>query len=115
MTKRSLFARPAVAALILLLLLSTFALAQAEKAAPTKPATVAEANAFVAAAEKRLRELDLKAARAAWVQTNFITDDTEAMAADASKEQSAAVTELAKKSRRFEGLKLSADVKRKLW
>ena len=115
MIKRWLFARPAVAVLALSLLLPSLALAQAEKAASAKPATVAEANAFVAAAEKRLRELDLKAARAAWVQSNFITDDTEAMAGDAAKEQSAAVTELAKKSRRFEGLKLSPDVKRKLW
>ena len=112
MIKRSLSAAPAVAALILLLLLSTFAFAQAAK--PVAPPTVAEARAFVAAAETRLRELDLKAARAAWVQSNFITDDTEAMAADAAKEQSAAVTELAKKSRRFEGHKLPADVARKL-
>jgi peptidyl-dipeptidase A len=109
MIKRSL------SALVLLLLLSTFSFAQAEKTTPAKPPTVADARAFVAAAEKRLRELDLKAARAAWVQSNFITDDTEAMAADAAKEQSAAVTELAKQSRRFEGLKLPADVKRKLW
>lgn len=105
---------PAVAVLVLSLLLSTFAFAQADKAAPTKPPTVAEARAFVAAAEKRLQELDLKAQRAAWVQENFITDDTEAMTTDASKEQSAAVTELAKQSRRFEGLKLPPDLARKL-
>lgn len=112
MIKRSLSAAPAVAALVLLLLLSTLAFAQAAK--PAGAPTVAQARAFVDAAEKRLRELDLKAARAAWVQSNFITDDTEAMAADAAKEQSAAVTELAKKSRRFEGLKLPPDVARKL-
>jgi peptidyl-dipeptidase A len=112
MIKRWLFVFPAVTALILLVLLPTFSLAQA--AAPAGAPTVAEARAFVAAAEKRLRELDLKAARAAWVQANFITDDTEAMAADAAKEQSAAVTELAKKSRRFERLKLPADLARKL-
>lgn len=111
MNKPSLSARSAVSALILILLLSSFALGQA---APTAAPTVAEARAFINAAEARLKELDLKAARAAWVQSNFITDDTEAMAADASKEQSAAVTDLAKKSRRFEGLKLPADLARKL-
>jgi peptidyl-dipeptidase A len=113
MTKRLLSLGSAVLAVAVLIPL--FVSAQAEPAAPTKPPTVAEARAFVAAAEKRLAELDLKAARAAWVQENFITDDTEAMAADAAKEQSAAVTELARKSRRFEGLKLPPDVKRKLW
>ena len=105
MTKPSLFLRSAVLAIAVLIPAFTFA-----QAAPT----VADARAFVNAAEKRLRELDLKNARAAWVQSNFITDDTEAMAADAAKEQSAVVTELAKKSRRFEGLKLPPDVARKL-
>jgi len=110
MTKQSLFLRSAVLAVAVLIPVFTFA-----QAAPAAAPTVAEARAFVDAAEKRLRELDLKAARAAWVQANFITDDTEAMVADAAKEWSAAITELAKKSRRFEGLKLPADVKRKLW
>src|SRR5574341_164338 len=106
MTRHSLSLRSAVLALAVLIPL--FAFAQADQAASAKPPTVEEARAFVAAAEARLKELDLKTARAAWVQSNFITDDTEAMAADAA-------TELAKKSRRFEGLKLPADVKRKLW
>jgi peptidyl-dipeptidase A len=113
MIKRWLSAAPAVAALVLLLLLPTLATAQAAK--PAAAPTVAEASAFVAAAEKRLRELDLKAARAAWVHNNFITTDTSDMEEETTKEQSAAVTELAKKARRFEGLKLPADVKRKLW
>jgi peptidyl-dipeptidase A len=77
-------------------------------------ATVAEAQKFVAEAEQRLFDLGLKLGRAEWVQSNFITDDTEAMAAEASKDYSAAVTELAESSRRFDGLKLPYDTARKM-
>jgi len=47
--------------------------------------TVAEAEAFVKKAEERLLELWVKSERASWVQSNFITDDTEAIAADARR------------------------------
>ena len=75
--------------------------------------TVAEAEQFMKQAEARLRELTIKASRAAWVQENFITDDTEAIATDASDELSAATTELIEQAKRFEGLKLSPDLVRK--
>ena len=42
----------------------------------------------------------IKASRAAWVMNTFITDDTEALSADADEQFSAAVTELAEASRR---------------
>ena len=77
------------------------------------PATAAEAQTFMADAEKRLSELNLKASRASWVQSNFITDDTEALAADANKELIAATTELAEGSRRFEGVQMPEDLARK--
>jgi peptidyl-dipeptidase A len=76
--------------------------------------TVAEARTFVENAEKRLLDLWIKSGRADWVQQNFITDDTERMAADANKELLAATTELAKQARRFDGMKLPDDVARKL-
>ena len=41
-------------------------------------------------------DLTVKASRAAWVQANFITDDTEQMAADANEVLIGATTELAK-------------------
>ncbi len=81
--------------------------------ATTKP-TVAEAQAFVEQAEKRLLELSIKADRASWVQLNFITDDTEQMAAEARKDVIAATTELALAATRFDGLDLPYDVARKL-
>ncbi len=76
--------------------------------------TPAEAEKFVADAEKRLFDLNLKYARADWVKSVFITDDTEAISADANKELIAATTALVDESRKFDGLQLSPDVARKL-
>ncbi len=86
---------------------------KAAVAAAGKP-TVAEAQKFVADAEKRLTELNLKLSRASWIQSNFITDDTEAMAAAANNEVTAAVTRLAEQATRFDSLKLPYDTARKL-
>ncbi|HEY0172398.1 MAG TPA: M2 family metallopeptidase [Pyrinomonadaceae bacterium] len=77
-------------------------------------ATVAEANEFVKHAEQRLAELSLRAARAGWVQANFITEDTELLAAAANEELTAAVTELAVTATRFDRLQLPYDTRRKL-
>jgi len=76
--------------------------------------TPAEAEKFIADAEKRLQILSVKESRASWVQSNFITDDTEAIAADAKEQTIAAVTELAQTARRFDGLDLPADIARKM-
>src|SRR4051812_29407112 len=76
--------------------------------------TVSEAQQFVAAAEKRLELLGKKASRAGWVQNNFITVDTQKIAADAYSDLAAAVTELALGAKRFEGLQLPAADARKL-
>jgi peptidyl-dipeptidase A len=76
-------------------------------------ASAAEAQNFMNDAEKRLFELYLKSSRASWVQSNFITDDTEALAADANKELIAATTELAEGARRFDGLQMPDDLARK--
>ncbi|HJY88076.1 MAG TPA: M2 family metallopeptidase [Candidatus Acidoferrales bacterium] len=78
------------------------------------PPTLAEARAFVDRAEKRLLDLWIKASRASWVQQNFITQDTERMAADADQEVNAATTELAAGAARFDKLDLPADIGRKL-
>src|SRR6267143_966168 len=76
--------------------------------------TAAEAEKFVADAEKRLFDLNVKFSRADWVKSTFITDDTEAMSAEANKDVIAATTELADQSGRFDGLDLPYDVARKL-
>src|SRR2546423_656423 len=76
--------------------------------------TPAEAEKFITEAEKRLFDLNVKYSRADWVKSTFITDDTEALSADANNAVIAATTELADQSRRFDGLDLSYDVARKI-
>ncbi len=80
----------------------------------TGAATPAEADQFVTDAEKRLLDLNIKYSRADWVKSTYITEDTEALSAEANKEVIAATTEFAEQSRRFDGLNLSADTARKL-
>jgi peptidyl-dipeptidase A len=73
-----------------------------------------EAERFLDDAEKRLLDLNIKGSRAEWIKSTFITDDTEALAADANETIIAATTELAEQSRRYENADLSPDGKRKL-
>ncbi|HEX7296251.1 MAG TPA: M2 family metallopeptidase [Pyrinomonadaceae bacterium] len=81
---------------------------------PSGSATKDEAEKFLADAEKRLLDLNIKAGRADWVKSTFITDDTEALAADANDNLIAATTELAEQARRYENVDLSPESKRKL-
>jgi peptidyl-dipeptidase A len=80
--------------------------------AQTQP-TVAEAGQFMKQAEERVNDYGIKAARAAWVQENFITDDTEALSADANDQVTAVITDLVEQSKRFDGLTLPPDLARK--
>jgi peptidyl-dipeptidase A len=94
-----------------LLLLLCFSVGMEAQSA-SKP-TVAEAEQFISLAEVRLNELTVKAARAQWVQENFITDDTEAISADANEQSTAVVTELVEQAKRFDGLSLPPGLARK--
>jgi peptidyl-dipeptidase A len=94
-----------------LLLLLCFSVSMEAQTA-SKP-TAAEAERFINQAETRLNELNTRAARAGWVQENFITDDTEAIAADANEQGTAAVTELVEQAKRFDGLALPPALARK--
>src|SRR5215470_11885568 len=64
--------------------------------------TVEEAQKFIESAEKELFDLGLKAQRAGWVQENFITEDTEQMAADAGEAFNTAGAKYAKEAHRFD-------------
>ncbi len=76
--------------------------------------TAADAEKFIERAEKRYLEATIKDSRASWVQSNFITDDTEIIAAEAKDNLIATIKELADESRKFDGLRLSPDVARKI-
>ncbi|HXD33935.1 MAG TPA: M2 family metallopeptidase [Pyrinomonadaceae bacterium] len=73
-----------------------------------------EAEKFINEAEKKLFELNVKYSRADWVKSTYITEDTEALSAEANKDVIAATTQFAEDSRRFDGLELSPDVARKI-
>ena len=85
----------------------------AAAAAPTPP-DAEEARAFVDAAERELLDLWIRAERASWVLSTFITEDTEKIAADARKRVIAATMRLAAEATRFDGARLPEDVARKL-
>jgi peptidyl-dipeptidase A len=80
-----------------------------------KGPSVEEAVGFVAEAEQRLAALGQHSERMAWVLANFITEDTEQLAAKASEQFTAAQVEIAAQAARFTGLEgLDYDTGRKL-
>ena len=78
------------------------------------PPTVAEAQTFIKNAEDRLNDLSVRQSRASWVQSTFITDDTEILAAQANEVLIGNTTDLAKQATRYDGLKLPDDLARKM-
>ncbi len=78
------------------------------------PAPAAGAKAFLDGAEKKLLALSTDAGRASWVQSTFITDDTEILAAQANERLIAATIAYAKEATRFDKVKLPADLARKM-
>ena len=102
--------------LVLAVLLASLALPALADPAPAagSTATADEARKFIEGAESELLGLWIAAERAAWVQANFITDDTERIAADARQAVIAATMRLASLGTRFDGLDLPSDVARKI-
>jgi peptidyl-dipeptidase A len=76
--------------------------------------TVADAKAFLDAAEARLLQLSNEAGQASWVQSTYITDDTEAISARANERIIAAGVELAKEATKFDKVQLPPDMARKM-
>jgi len=97
-------------------LISVFTL-NAQKSAPKPPQgppTVAEAEQFIKNAEDQLNDLTVRQAHAAWVQSNFITYDSEILASEATEALIGATTDLAKQTTRYDNLKMPADLARKM-
>jgi peptidyl-dipeptidase A len=85
------------------------------RAAPGGAApSVAQARAFLDTAERELATLGLKSAQASWVAATYITDDTEAISADAQERYSVAVQQLALQAKRYDALTLPPDLRRKM-
>src|SRR5438552_18477286 len=75
----------------------------------------AAAKAFIAQAEKELAAHALLANRADWINRTYITEDTDALAAEFGARGTQMSVRLAKDAAKFDGVKgLSFDVRRKL-
>ncbi len=95
--------------------LALFLLAVSAEAPPAPPAatpTVEEARAFFDQVNRDLRRLWVARDRAGWVNENFLTDDTDALAADGEAATAAYMAKAIPASRRFAGLRLPPDLAR---
>ncbi|MEZ4300483.1 MAG: M2 family metallopeptidase [Polyangiaceae bacterium] len=89
--------------------------APSASAAPAEaPPTVDEAKAFLAGVDADLRRLWTQSQRAAWVQANFITDDTDAMSAASEEANMEYLGRTIKSAARFNSLSLPQDMRRQL-
>lgn len=82
------------------LLLATLVACAPQQSVPT----VAEAEAFLDEAEAQLSAVSEAAGRAAWVQSTYITYDTEVLAAEASRKHTELAVALANDAKRFDAL-----------
>jgi peptidyl-dipeptidase A len=96
-----------------LLALTAF-LAACAPAEPVRKISSQNAAAFVDSAEAVLYDLGVRAERASWVQSNFITHDTEILAAETNERLIAATVGLAKEAAAYQGLDLPYDVERRI-
>tara|TARA_R110002012_G_scaffold304171_7_gene507339 strand:+ start:78420 stop:80258 length:1839 start_codon:yes stop_codon:yes gene_type:complete len=98
--------------------LATPALAQdhePDASAKTTPPTAAEARAFVEETEKKLFDFSVDASRTYWINSTYITDDTDALAAKAGAEGTTMSVQAAIEAARFNDVKgLDAVTRRKL-
>jgi peptidyl-dipeptidase A len=88
--------------------------AKVKNATPAKPPTAEEAKKFVEDAEQHLLKLWVDQSRADWVKSTYITDDTEALAAQFADRSITAGVRYAKQATRFDKLKLPEETARKL-
>ncbi len=96
-----------VLSILLALSTSTFAQPAAEAAA--------KADAFIAQAEKELAAFSILSGRANWINSTYITDDTDAIAAEFGARGTEMSVRLAKGAAKFDGVKgVAFDVRRKL-
>ena len=82
--------------------------------APSATVTAADADRFLADANQTLLRLGIEEQRAGWVAQNFITTDTEALAARADQILSEASARLAKESVKFDHVDVSPEARRQL-
>ena len=98
---------------------STLALSVALLATPVmaqeNAPTVAEAEAFIAKAEKDLFAFSVEGGRVAWINSTYITDDTDALAAKYGELGTEKAVQYAIEASKYQAVSgLTAEAKRKL-
>lgn len=83
-------------------------------AASKKKPTAAEAKAFVARVNAELKKLYAEAARAEWIKNTYITDDTEALAAQAGEKLMVYQAQVIKEAATFDGVAVDPETARAL-
>ncbi|HSF41872.1 MAG TPA: M2 family metallopeptidase [Thermoanaerobaculia bacterium] len=76
--------------------------------------TEADARKFLDEAQKRMLDLSIEAGRAGWVQSNFITYDTEILAAKRNEVLLTAAVEYANEAAKYNDVKLPDDLRRQM-
>lgn len=82
--------------------------------ASQKKRTPAEAKAFVARVNAELKKLYAEAARAEWIKNTYITDDTEALAAQAGEKLMVYQAQVIKEAASFDGVAVDPETARAL-
>lgn len=82
--------------------------------ASTKQLTTQDADKFLTEVEKETVKLNQEGARAAWINANFITDDTDILAAEANQKSTEAGVKFAMQAATFDNVEVTADQRRKL-
>ncbi len=80
----------------------------------SKALTAQDAEKFLAATAKELVQLNTEGSRAAWINSNFITEDTSALAAAADQESTEAGVRFAMQAAKFDRVEVSDEQRRKL-
>lgn len=76
--------------------------------------TPQDAEKFLVATEQELVQLNLEGSRAAWINANFITEDTSALAAAADQKSTEAGVKFAMQAAKFDAVAVNVDQRRKL-
>jgi peptidyl-dipeptidase A len=87
---------------------------KATKATNTTTPTVADAKSFLADVEKTFIEEGEFAARTAWIQSNFITEDSVWLGAKSNEKMSALAVKYALEAGKFDDVKLGDDLRRRM-
>lgn len=96
------------------LLLSLFACARQEAGPAAAPVTAEAARTFLADVNQTMLRLGRELNQAQWVQSTYITQDTEALSARANQTYIEAIARYAKEATRFDQVELTPDERRQL-